>query len=154
MVVGAIVFGLGIDYLFPESYFTVSGIATAGAHCAHCLGAWDWFWIALLALLLVNAFVRMFWHPHHGGNVHHEAQCSDSHGAETAAEASIERDYKVDGMSCNHCKASVEKAIIAVEGVEYVEVSLTRGIAHVQGSHDPEAIIKAVSDIGFKANVL
>ena len=48
----------------------------------------------------------------------------------------------------------MEKAIAAVEGVEYVEVSLTRGIAHVQGSHDPEAIIKAVSDIGFKANVL
>ena len=154
VVVGAIVFGLGIDYLFPESYFTVSGVATAGAHCAHCLGAWDWFWIALLALLLVNAFVRMFWHPHHGGNMHHEAQCSDSHGAETVAEASIERDYKVDGMSCNHCKASVEKAIAAVEGVEYVEVSLTRGIAHVQGNHDPEAVIKAVSDIGFKANVL
>ncbi|MBO7660824.1 MAG: heavy-metal-associated domain-containing protein, partial [Bacteroidaceae bacterium] len=30
-------------------------------------------------------------------------------------------------MTCNHCKASVEKALSSVEGVEKVEVDLAKG---------------------------
>ena len=57
IVIGAMLFGLGIDYLLPQDWFAVqSGIATTGEHCAHCLSVMDWIWIALLVVLLVNAF--------------------------------------------------------------------------------------------------
>ena len=64
IVVGAVLFGLGIDYLLPQEWFTVqSGIMDA-AHGAHTLSVMDWVWIALLAVLLINAFWQMHRHGH------------------------------------------------------------------------------------------
>ena len=49
IIVGAIAFGLGIDYLLPQEWFAVqSSIATGCAHGAHGLSVWDWVWIVLL----------------------------------------------------------------------------------------------------------
>ena len=62
IIIGAILFGLGIDYLLPQEWFAVSSVITEGGHCAHCLTAWDWFFLALLAILLFNALVL---HRHH-----------------------------------------------------------------------------------------
>ncbi len=152
VVAGAIVFGLGIDYLFPASWFTVSGVAGPMGHCADCLGTWDWIWIGLLALLLVNAFTRMLIparHPHHKDAPTEASSETESSAVEEPAATA----YKVSGMSCNHCKASVEKAISEVSGVESVDVDLPRGMAYVRGVHDSGAVVKAVSDIGFKAEL-
>ncbi len=152
VVVGSILFGLGIDYLFPASWFSVTSMSAMGGHCADCLGVWDWIWISLLIVLLINAFVRMFCHPHH------HAAHADEHESEGVVNAQnltkkepVEYKYKVDGMSCNHCKASVEKTISGIEGVEKVVVDLPHGIAYVQGNHNPEILINAISDIGFTA---
>ncbi len=38
----------------------------------------------------------------------------------------------VQGMSCGHCSAAVERLISAVEGVEKVEVNLEAGTASIQ----------------------
>ena len=65
IVVGAIAFGLGIDYLLPQEWFAVqSGIADLGEHCAHNLSVMDWIWIVLLVGLLVNAFWQQIHHGH------------------------------------------------------------------------------------------
>ena len=38
IVIGAVAFGLGIDYLLPQEWFSVqAGFVEAGAHCAHSL---------------------------------------------------------------------------------------------------------------------
>ena len=149
VVAGSVLFGLGIDYLFPASWFTVTGVSGPMGHCAHCLGTWDWIWIALLALLLANAFVCMFLPTRHS----HEKNRGEADDSATAGneEAPVVV-YKVSGMSCNHCKASVEKAIANVQGVESVEVDLPRGLAYVSGAHDSDAVVKAVADVGFKIN--
>jgi copper chaperone len=44
----------------------------------------------------------------------------------------------VEGMSCNHCKASVEKALKTLEGVEKAQVDLQK--AQVEVEFDPEKI--------------
>jgi len=44
----------------------------------------------------------------------------------------------VEGMSCNHCKASVEKALKTLEGVEQARVDLQK--AQVEVEFDPEKI--------------
>ncbi|MBQ5462290.1 MAG: heavy-metal-associated domain-containing protein [Bacteroidaceae bacterium] len=56
-------------------------------------------------------------------------------------------------MTCNHCKASVEKALSSVEGVEKVEVDLAKGIAYVQGNHNTQAALDAVNAIGFNISL-
>ncbi|REJ33488.1 MAG: heavy metal-binding protein [Bacillota bacterium] len=60
---------------------------------------------------------------------------------------------KVDGMTCAHCKAAVEKAIKEVLGVEDVEVSLDDGFAVVRGSAEPKELVEAVKEAGYEAKV-
>ena len=160
IVIGAILFGLGIDYLLPQEWFEVqSGIAGGGAHCAHDLSVMDWIWIALLVVLLINAF----WQMHRGhtcdccqheeGHEEHHQDCHDcchEHHHDAEGHEHITR-YTIKGMSCNHCKANVERAIRGVEGVEDVNVDLASGIATVAGTHNHEALIERVKSYGYEA---
>jgi hypothetical protein len=57
-------FGLGIDYLLPQEWFQVALPGFGDEHCSHCLGLWDWIWIAILLVLLVNAFWPRKAHHH------------------------------------------------------------------------------------------
>ncbi|MEN6389867.1 MAG: cation transporter [Syntrophomonas sp.] len=57
---------------------------------------------------------------------------------------------KVEGMSCNHCKMAVEKALKKVAGVEKAEVDLEKKQAVVGGSADRAELVKAVDDAGYK----
>ena len=58
--------------------------------------------------------------------------------------------YTVKGMTCNHCKANVEKVIHTVSGVESVSVDLQSGIATVSGvGIEDDAVKIAVESIGF-----
>ena len=58
---------------------------------------------------------------------------------------------KVDGMMCGHCKAHVEKALMAVPGVEQAEADLDKKTATVTGSADRAALIAAVKEAGYEA---
>ena len=141
IVIGAMLFGLGIDYLLPQEWFDVSSFATLSSeHCMHCLDTWDWALVCILIALILNAFFMQ----------HHNKQQHDSEGH--ILSYNLDRAttiYSIQGMSCNHCKANVERAIAAVEGVEHVEVDLTAGKAYVCGKHDQKSLIEAVSAIGY-----
>jgi len=57
----------------------------------------------------------------------------------------------VNGMMCPMCKARVEKALAAVEGVQSVEVSLEEKIAAVRGGALDAAVLKnAVINAGYE----
>lgn len=60
---------------------------------------------------------------------------------------------KVEGMSCQHCKAAVEQALQDVFGVEDVDVSLDEGFAVVRGNPNPEELVEAVKEAGYAAKV-
>ena len=60
---------------------------------------------------------------------------------------------KVAGMSCNHCKAAVEKAVKALPGVQQAEVDLAAGTTRVvfdPGITTSEAIIQAIIDADYR----
>ena len=56
---------------------------------------------------------------------------------------------KIQGMTCMHCKAAVEKALKAVPGVVAVDVDLALNRAKVEGSADREAMASAVTSAGY-----
>lgn len=56
---------------------------------------------------------------------------------------------KIEGMTCGHCKASVEKALKAVPGVENATVDLAKKEAVVTGSANRDALVNAVEDAGY-----
>lgn len=62
---------------------------------------------------------------------------------------------KVTGMTCGMCVQHVTQALQSVAGVNQATVDLTAGNASVQ--HDataqPQAMIEAVSEAGYKAKV-
>ena len=58
---------------------------------------------------------------------------------------------KITGMTCNHCVASVKKALESVAGVESVEVILEPGSASINGNADTDALIAAVKAAGYAA---
>jgi copper chaperone len=59
---------------------------------------------------------------------------------------------KVKGMSCQHCVASVTKALSEIEGIAGVQVSLEKGEAtFTENNPVPDQTIKdAISKIGFE----
>ncbi|WP_277251358.1 heavy metal translocating P-type ATPase [Peptoniphilus vaginalis] len=70
-------------------------------------------------------------------------------------EDSMEKILNVEGMSCNHCVASVRKALEGLEGVREADVSLDDKKARVELDKDlaDEALVKAVEDAGFSAKI-
>ncbi len=58
---------------------------------------------------------------------------------------------KISGMTCNHCKMHVEKALSGVSGVESVSVDLEKAEAVVTGSANLEELKKAVVEAGYNA---
>ena len=61
------------------------------------------------------------------------------------------RVFKVDGMMCNHCRANVEKTLQSLQGIDNVDVDLATGTATVTGSATDEAIVSAITAVGYKA---
>lgn len=154
IVIGAVVFGLGIDYLLPQEWFAVqSRITGVCAHHPVGLSLVDWMWIALLCVLLLNAlWHHYFGHAHH--HHHHEHEHEHHHHEEcTIKDSCSVAVYHVAGMNCNHCKANVERAIRQVPGVTDVTVDLAAGTATVSGAHDASALIGNVKSFGYEASL-
>ncbi len=61
---------------------------------------------------------------------------------------------KVNGMNCEHCKASVEKAVKAIPGIKDAEVNLEKKELHYE-ENDPkmpvavDVLMGAIRDLGF-----
>lgn len=63
-----------------------------------------------------------------------------------------EKNVYIEGMSCNHCKMSVEKALKSIDGVEKVDVNLGDKKASITStkSINNDEIKKVIEDIGFE----
>jgi len=59
----------------------------------------------------------------------------------------------VTGMTCQHCVAAVTKALKGVPGVESAEVSLEQKRAVVTGAPDVQAMIDAIKEEGYGAEL-
>jgi copper chaperone len=60
---------------------------------------------------------------------------------------------KIDGMSCNHCKMAVEKALAKISGVKSYSVDLEKGEASITGNPDQKLVIDAINKLGYKATL-
>ena len=135
IITGAVGFGLIIDHVLPRQWFLSNLIAAD--YCCH--EHYGWFSIGctiLLMLLLANALVRYFIGRH-------------SSKSTTINSEDMKRTFIINGMSCNHCRATAEKAILSVAGVTSASVDLATKRAVIEGTALTEAICKAVEEVGF-----
>lgn len=57
----------------------------------------------------------------------------------------------INGMSCEHCKARVEKALNAIDGVEAkVELKKNRAIVNLKKDIDDKTLRDAVTEAGYE----
>ena len=132
IVLGSILFGLGIDYLLPREWFTATVTEMASASGTSV------FNMICTAVLLVLLSVAMFLRFRQNRKCTDEACVNDEHI------------YKVEGLRCNRCRENAEKAIASIQGVESVSIDLASGYALVKGIFDEESMAKAVEALGFK----
>lgn len=60
--------------------------------------------------------------------------------------------YRVQGMSCGHCKSAVESEVGSVAGVESVDADLSTKVVTVRGDGvDDAAVRAAIDEAGYEA---
>lgn len=57
---------------------------------------------------------------------------------------------KIKGMMCKHCEAKVKETILALAGVEKVEMNLKKGTAKVWGEVSKEIVKNAIENAGYQ----
>lgn len=137
ITLGAILFGLGIDYLLPPEWF--SAPIARMAECSECgPSVFNIICTITLILLLVNAMILRY---------RHKKNCTEDACIE------MEKIYKIEGLRCNRCKENAEKAIASIKGVKSVSIDLASGEAVVKGTFDEATMKKAVESLGFKVTI-
>ena len=172
IAVGAIGFGLIVDTFFMDTFLSAMlphGSAECHGHGA--LGVFDYVCSALLAFFMIYAkFAHKGCGGHCGcgdescgcGEHHHEhgeGEChcheGNEHGdAHCDHDEPVVRMYRVNGMSCSHCKACVEKAVRELDDVLFAEADVSRKELmvkwHDEDDIDEAALKKAVDEAGFE----
>lgn len=131
---GALLMGVFVDQL-PAEWFVLPGMSMEGHnHDAITLGWFEWLSAGTLLLLILNGF-RIQYIPK---KLNLENMSAN------------EKVFSVDGMTCNHCKATVEKNLSKLDKIESVQVDLATKTVHIKGENINSAIIEdKVKDLGY-----
>ncbi|MRT94397.1 SO_0444 family Cu/Zn efflux transporter [Ancylomarina sp. 16SWW S1-10-2] len=142
IIMGALVFGLLIDHTLPREWFTLKGLhATMGAHDGHfSLPLWlQWGSSISLTLLIINGYIQK--------TILKRKITDDT----TLVDKTDKHLISVLGMSCNHCKNSVEKHIGALKNINSAKVNLEQKQLRISGNKiELEIIQKELESLGFE----
>lgn len=146
IIIGAIGFGLMIDYLLPAEWFT-SSIILEKACCHEAPAVFNVICSIVLGILLIFALFKRHHCSHDGCCEHEHCECENAIENHKVMD---KKQFKVEGMMCNHCRANVEKNLQNLKGVEKVEVDLASGIAVIEGEITDDEVIKTIESIGYQ----
>ncbi len=139
IIAGALLFGVIIDYVLPIEWFTQ--ITNAHLHHQHNDGV-SWWQISsgiLLLLLIINGYVQRFLETKKSKTIKLNTTIMEI------------QTIKVEGMTCNHCKANVETNLEKLSFIDKAEVNLAEKSVALQG--DNIDVLKAkelIESLGYK----
>lgn len=64
----------------------------------------------------------------------------------------IKKEFNVEGMSCNHCVNAIKNALMKLDGINNVEISLEKKIVMVEyeeGKVDETLIASTIEEQGY-----
>ena len=134
IMVGAVGFGLIIDYALPKEWFTYFTPEHTNANSHHILPHWLMLGSGVLMVYLIAQAEILKFIPKKIKTI------------ENMSNTTI---YGIEGMTCNHCVANVDKNLKAIDGVDEVSVDLQKGEASVSGDAPESKIKEAVENIGY-----
>jgi uncharacterized membrane protein YraQ (UPF0718 family)/copper chaperone CopZ len=133
IVTGAICSSLVIDNLLPEEWFTLTTSSQLATCCSHETTPW---WQTASSIIFVTLLIIAF--------ILKKRKKKQINVKE-------QKEFKIDGMMCNHCKANVENGIAKIPGVTAVEVDLSTGIAYIEGKdYNSSEVIETIKSLGYK----
>ncbi|HDZ40187.1 MAG TPA: heavy metal-associated domain-containing protein [Bacteroidetes bacterium] len=141
IISGALVFGFLINTFMPERWFALPQHMMIRNH--EMLPGWLSTGSAvILVLLIINGYMKRFF----GNTKDKTTDSSPVSGTNIIT-------MKVSGMTCNHCKSSVENATSSVEGVESAVADLAKGSLAISGKDiDIEKIRSNIRAAGYETN--
>lgn len=139
IIIGALLVGLVIDYLLPAEWFTqVLHSDIAHQHGAH-LAWWQLGSGILLLGLIANGYIQKRIRTKKINN-----------NLNTNSMKTVE--IKVNGMTCNHCKANVVNNIAKLDYVDSAEVNLSDKTLIIKGNNiNIEEIKATINTLGHQA---
>jgi uncharacterized membrane protein YraQ (UPF0718 family)/copper chaperone CopZ len=145
---GALLFGIMINELVPREWIT-GGIRSLseGAMHEHTTGAFRWISSAMLMLLIVNGYRLKI----SKRRVNNRENMKDSENrVEWKVAFNNRHSFRVEGMTCNHCKASVEKGISKLDQVKGVWADPGRNQVVIEAGTLSDAEVRAtVEGLGY-----
>lgn len=140
IILGALTFGLIIDYLLPVQWFT--SIAQEHLGMTHEMG-FAWWQLTsgvILAALIINGFIKK----------HLDSKKQQAMTNQLTTNDMNTKIIKVDGMTCNHCKANVENGVAKLPFVDSAIVNLADKTVTVEGENlDLDKIKTTIDDLGY-----
>jgi hypothetical protein len=142
IISGALLFGLLIDNFLPREWFAFGGLHH---HMSGHEGHWElpnwlkWGSSISLTVLILNGYLQKY--------------RSSKKEIQTTIIQPLkeEKIIQIYGMSCNHCKNSVEKHIGALKNIDTAEVNLEQKLLRIEGiSIDLLQIRKEIESLGFE----
>ena len=135
---GALFFGVLVNELLPREWFT--GAISSVAHVHEHTGWFKWASSAFLVLLIINGYVLKLL----------SARKERRKDKEKARKMKDIQQYKVEGMTCDHCKATVEKGLKDLEGVSEVIADRENNLVSIQSARLSESLIKeTIEKLGY-----
>ena len=137
---GALLFGFIINTFLPREWFLSMNHMAAHNHSEFLP---EWLQVGssiVLGILILNAFrIKLF-------NKYFKKE-------EVKPINTINMDIKVikvQGMTCNHCKATVEKGIMGIPGIKEVDINLQQEKVTISADNiDLEKVKQAVEGLGY-----
>jgi len=145
IISGAVFFGILINELIPREFLInkIKHIHT-GIHQHELLPYWLQSASAIiLTILMINGLIRKYvFKPFKKSNVTNYS---------STVNPIISKTILVEGMTCNHCKTTVENNLRKISGINDIHVDLKSGKVIILGDHINLALTEeTISDLGYK----
>ena len=145
IITGALIFGFIVNYFFPNDFFFKETFNLHGGHEHNLLPLWAKTASGVTLLLLIAyGYIQKL--------ISRKNQLIKPQNTNKPNQAKIlYLTIKIEGMTCNHCKESVESNLNSIYGIEQVNVDLANSKANIIGENiDLKKIESCINSLGYK----
>lgn len=139
IIAGALGFALIIDYVLPLQWFTLLPGLHTGHHHIESLNWWQITSGIVLPALIINGYVQRYLKSRTDDVVQLKNSTMEI------------KTIKVEGMTCNHCKANVENNLKTLSFIASASVNLGDKTVTLKGDHiELQKVKDAIEALGYK----
>jgi len=148
IISGALIFGFIINNFLPASWFVLPQMAAHAGHHGHDILP-QWLKISSTIIfigLIINGYIQKFF-VKNKTSIKNKNDNSNSQTLDIMKTITV----KVEGMTCNHCKMTVEKNVSKLDGINGVVADPTHNSVEISGDNiDLTEVEKMVNDLGYE----